>query len=319
MTFVRALRDDLVERRLWPVAALLLVALVAIPVLMTRGGEAAPAPAPLPVTGASTAPAPAGASQPVALKAPERQTPRGPARDPFAGHGAAKARAATATAPVAVTTVTPEDPAPIAAGGPSNPSDSPVSPPTAAAPAPAAARTGPSNPSDERVSPPSGGEPEGHAAGYAVDLAWGPAGETRTVRDPARLRPLSAEDVPGVVFMGVRPDGGTVLFLLLGEAKGAGDGRCRPTPALCHLVELRAGDTEYVDVPGADGIRQYELRVETVDERRTDRAPAAARRRARVSEAGRALLVAAKRDGRAFAGRYVYVPARGVLRFDTGQ
>ncbi len=44
MTFVRNLLSDLVARRLWPVAVVLLAALVAVPVLLAGDVEAPPAP-----------------------------------------------------------------------------------------------------------------------------------------------------------------------------------------------------------------------------------------------------------------------------------
>ena len=50
--FIRSTIDDLVEKRLWPVAAVLLIALIAIPVLLSNPADEQPAPA-------STAVAPA--------------------------------------------------------------------------------------------------------------------------------------------------------------------------------------------------------------------------------------------------------------------
>ncbi|MGH2942678.1 MAG: hypothetical protein ACRDLN_07900, partial [Solirubrobacteraceae bacterium] len=43
MNFARALIRELVDKRLWPVAAVLVVALVAVPVVLSRGGESAAA------------------------------------------------------------------------------------------------------------------------------------------------------------------------------------------------------------------------------------------------------------------------------------
>ena len=47
-TFCRDLWNDLRARRLWPVAALLLVGLVAVPVVLSKQAEEPAAPAPRP-------------------------------------------------------------------------------------------------------------------------------------------------------------------------------------------------------------------------------------------------------------------------------
>ena len=55
MNHLRTLVRDLVERRLWPVALALVIALVAVPVVLGRGGEQTPAPiAAAPATGDSS-------------------------------------------------------------------------------------------------------------------------------------------------------------------------------------------------------------------------------------------------------------------------
>ena len=51
MSVVTSTWHQLVHRRLWPVAVVLLVALVAIPVVLARDPEAAEVPAPAPVGG----------------------------------------------------------------------------------------------------------------------------------------------------------------------------------------------------------------------------------------------------------------------------
>ena len=53
ITHVRNLAQDLVERRLWPVALLLAVALAAVPVVLGRGGDDAASTAALPATPAT--------------------------------------------------------------------------------------------------------------------------------------------------------------------------------------------------------------------------------------------------------------------------
>ena len=53
---LRNVYDDLVERKLWPVALILVVALIAIPVVLSKpASESTPAPAPADPDGAAPA------------------------------------------------------------------------------------------------------------------------------------------------------------------------------------------------------------------------------------------------------------------------
>ena len=68
MTFLRDIVADLREKRLWPFAALLLVALVAVPVVLARGGNppaAAPMAAPFPPPAIPPIMAPRAAPPPI--------------------------------------------------------------------------------------------------------------------------------------------------------------------------------------------------------------------------------------------------------------
>ena len=59
MSVVTSTWHQLVHRRLWPVAVVLLVALVAIPVVLARDPEGAEVPAPAPVGGTNVEDSPA--------------------------------------------------------------------------------------------------------------------------------------------------------------------------------------------------------------------------------------------------------------------
>jgi hypothetical protein len=207
-----------------------------------------------------------------------------------------------------VAVVTPDPPAPAPAAG--EPASAPADPPAGVAPAAAEPVAAPAEP----VSVPPRENP---AAGYRVDLSWGPTAAPRGIDDAVRLTPLAGADGPALVFMGVRPDGESALFLLLDDATGSGDARCRPTADFCRLIELRAGETQFLDLPGADGIRQYELHVDRLVARRARTEAAAKRLLDRVSKAGRRLVADSIDSGRTFARRYVYAAGRGVVVFST--
>src|SRR4051794_17813815 len=108
MPFLRNVVKDLVEKRLWPVAALLAAALVAVPVVLGRtGGEDAPAaaatPAPPAAEGATADGSTAATRAVVSLDTgtPARRHLGGRLRDPFQGPKAPAEKTAKATAPTA--------------------------------------------------------------------------------------------------------------------------------------------------------------------------------------------------------------------------
>lgn len=323
MSLLRAVRDDLVEKKLWPVAVALLLALVALPVLLTRGGEAAPAP-PVPDP-ALAAPAVEGtAADPVMLAeaataAPGR--PSGRPKDPFRAPAAAGGGDDTVAVDGAAVTVTPEEPPATGggAGGDSTGSGGGIAEPvvTTDEPAPGPSPDPVSDPSAPVSSPPS--QPRSsHPAGYRVDVRWGSASAPRADRDLTRLETLEADGEPQVVFMGVRPDGKTALFLIVGDVTSAGDARCRPSDDFCSLLELRRGDTQFLDVVTEEGVRQYELHVTRVAEQDAGTEEAAEARLERESKAGRRLVRDAIESGTTFVRRYVYSKSTGVLRFAEG-
>src|SRR3954451_14475391 len=111
MPFLKNVVKDLVEQRLWPVAVLLVAALVAVPILVGRHGGA---PAPLPIS----APTAAGASSDAPTRSKAAVTidaepdgavhDGGRVRDPFraaasASNKAAAPKAAPAPAPAPAT------------------------------------------------------------------------------------------------------------------------------------------------------------------------------------------------------------------------
>src|SRR5437588_7976549 len=84
--FFRGIASDFGQKKLWPVAVVLLAAIVAVPVLLSKSSSPAPAPqAPLPT------PAPAtGASLPTlnVQSTPGKSRITGPAHNPFLQGGA---------------------------------------------------------------------------------------------------------------------------------------------------------------------------------------------------------------------------------------
>ena len=288
MTLLRTLFADLVARRLWPVAAVLVAATIAVPVIVVGGAEEAEPPLPAPATAAGVTPA-------VSLGAEQPRGGHGPiGRNPFEQREAATSAAATTTAPVV----------PTAAAGAGAGAG-------AAAAAPVLSGTGgtPLNGLDDiGVVPVDGGSsdpsstsdraPADDKVSYAVDLRIGRDGDLRIRRDVARLSPLPSQEDPFFVFLGVAADGETALFLVSSDATATGDGTCRPTPEACERVEMKAGQTEFFDVTTPQGETvQYQLDVVGVRRVQSADTASASAARSRESAAGRRVLRSAMSTG----------------------
>ena len=287
MTLLRTLFADLVARRLWPVAAVLVAATIAVPVIVVGGAEEAEPPLPAPASAAGVTPA-------VSLGAEQPRGGHGPiGRNPFEQREAPASAAAATAAPATPTAGTGAGAGAAAAapalgdgtgGTPLNGLDDigvvPVD----------GGGSGPSStpdraPADDKVS-------------YAVDLRIGRDGDLRTRRDIARLSPLPSQEDPFFVFLGVAADGETALFLVSSDATATGDGTCRPTPEACERVEMKAGQTEFFDVATPQGETvQYQLDLVGVRRVQSADTASASAARSRESAAGRRVLRSAMSTG----------------------
>jgi hypothetical protein len=234
---------QLVRRRLWPVALLLVAALAAVPVLLTREPEAdVPAAAPAaPAEGRDVL-----ASEPVVALATAQD--RGRRRRVLgARHDIFKATAKKPKATKAESAETTDDAAadvPAAAEGGSGggtavpaPAPAPVAEPAPPAP------TWPAN---------------------SVTVRFGDAAaEGREKQTLRRGRPLPSAEAPVAIYLRLEDDGKTAVFLLPAGVEATGDGTCRPSRPSCEQLELRVGDIEFLDVLGEDEAitAQYQLEL----------------------------------------------------------
>jgi hypothetical protein len=310
MNAVRSVIRDLVDRKLWPVALLLVVAVAAVPTLLGSGEDAATTASSSPqgVTNPAEPAAPdAGKDSEVTLVTPAGVpgTRKGRVRNPFAQ----PARAA-------------DDASGETGGGSAGPS-LPVGDGTTSTSG-ADTGTGGAGGADP-VPGTTGGSGSGGSGGdatprkdldiYRVDLRFGTPGELKVLRDVARLAPLPSADNPFFVFLGVLEDRETLVFLLSSDVTATGDGTCRPSSKSCQTIELKTGDTEFFDFAQEDGtVIQYQMDVLEVDRRDATTPKAAAASYARKSKIGQELLrmAAADDDADAFDA-YRFRPDRGVL------
>jgi hypothetical protein len=259
--FARDLYWDLRDRRLLPLVALVLVAIVAAPFLLSGDSEEVPPPAstaaPPPVAGASATPTakltvvearPGLRDYRKRLKA---RTPRDPFEQRYSGPirkgGQLKEEIATTSE------------APPASGG-----ESATTPPPAVTEAPSSA------------SPPSGGgsgdgeSPSAALFTFAIDVQIAHSEATKSgaqkMGKPTVRRgvlpttPLPGEKAPVVTYMGLSPKGKNLLLMVSNNVKTIlGDAKCLSGTDTCQLLEVEAGLPE-VFVYGENNAR-YKINI----------------------------------------------------------
>jgi hypothetical protein len=300
VSFLRNLLSDLVEKRLWPVALLLVGALVAVPLLLGGGGSSdADTVASVP-TVQPTAPA-------TQIRVSEDSNlstlaPSGAKHNPF-------------LQPKTKTT-TPE---PSAAAEPTTPSATPTTGGTSGGTStPSSTPTAPSTPSTTTTTPDTSTgtkKDEGDTTAISVDLRFGEPGNSKqtTYSDIARLSAVPSVDRPIVIFLGVKKDKKTATFLISSDATATGDGVCKPAVTNCQTIEMQAGDTTFLDIDYGNRVRQFRLDVKRVGEVQKPTAEKASAARARVSVAGREFLRSAIESGEVSLSGMDYSEKTGTL------
>ena len=247
MSPVQNVWRQLVQRRLWPVAIVLVAALAAVPVLLAKDPEPVPAP-----------PAPAAdstdgelASQPIVSLASADPTAKrrkvlGTPKNPFrvdppkvpnqADEGSSGESTPTGGQPVEQT-------------GGSGGGDS--APPSSDAPA---APTTPATPTEPAPAPKK-------YAPQELTVRFG-GGEQGGERMSVKVgEPLPSTETPVLIYTKLLKDGKTAEFLVAEGVTAVGDGECKPSPEVCETIRLKVGETEFLDVVdetgGAGG--QYQL------------------------------------------------------------
>lgn len=295
--------QDLRDRRLWPVAGALLVALIAIPAfVMKPAEEAAPAEVkPAAGQGSST---PAVAVLDEASRGSSRLGVFG-RKDPFRPPAAAL-RPATSSATATSSAAGASAPKPTGTGSPSTgggaggsaPGKGPSGAPSPTAPKP--------EPAPRRVSP------KRAKYTYVVDVTFRASTRTRRVKGLTRLEMLPSERSPLFIFLGVDVSGTKAAFVVDSTLTSTSDeGTCRPVGD-CGILYLDAGEQH--SFAGEDAT-PYVLRVDQIRRVRVAKATSSAkRRRARASRPSRAsrrfvppvladLLVSSEQNSRSRPGR----------------
>ncbi|HEY5144153.1 MAG TPA: hypothetical protein VII98_11705 [Solirubrobacteraceae bacterium] len=291
MTFLRNVWADMVEKRLWPLAVALLVGIVAVPTVLAKKNaqhDTQQVVATAAANHASSAPGEAAVALDTSAAATARRDHLGRQRNPFDQLFAPKVRPLASSSTGAATTTTGSGTTGGSTGSGGGSTGGGTTPPK---------------------------QPATTKTAYSVSLHFGEAGAMHTIRDIPRLTPLPSAVDPFFVFLGVKDDGRTAIFLVSSDAKATGDGACKPSDSDCETIELKAGDTEFFDLTTATGVQQFQMDLVSITKRTVTSAAAAKAAHARASRIGTGMLQEARRAGDlpVQLGWYRWDPAAGVL------
>ena len=243
MTLLRNIFSDLVEKRLWPLAVVLVAALFVAPGVLSK-------------------PATTESDQGDVLRA---------------APGSAAARAAAE--PAAQVTLDTSVPGTLRARGPidRNPFVQQYVPKLAGPPGElvtsggegttSTAKSGDSTTTSttKTTTKTESGKKKTSTTAVSVTLRFGESGNLSTFANVTTYTPLPSQSEPFFVFLGVKADDPNVaVFLISSDAKATGDGVCKPDATSCDTIEMEAGDTEFFDLTTDSGSRQYQLDITKV-------------------------------------------------------
>lgn len=233
---LHGLWEDLRDKRLWPVAALLAVALVAVPVVLLKPGG----------TGGGS-PAAVAPAQPQGLPTPAQlagDTSSGRSsdlgvfnpKDPFRPPGGfPSATAATGGGGGAV-------PTPAGVPSPSGGDGGATASSATGGSAGSSVSTGSAGAGPAHSSPAAKPAPR-KTFTYVVDIRFGERGEVRSRKGVRRMALLPSARNPLLVFLGVSADRRSAIFLVDSGLSQAGEGTCKPSKRFCSFLYMRTADS----------------------------------------------------------------------------
>lgn len=244
---------DLREKRLAPLAIILLGAIVAVPIVLANSEKDTPPP-PTQTTATTASAAPvvsSGADQGPTESKLQTFNPR----DPFEPTGGSAASTTTTGGTTGgttgSTTTTPESSGGGGGGG----------------------TTGSAPTTDTGTGTTTGTNGTGNTTGetrttlftYTVDVRFGEGGDVALFKAVNRLDLIPNADNPKVVFLGVTTTGKTAVFLVDANIGVDTSGKCRPSPDECSFLYLRPDpDHDEAVLTDADGT-VFHLRLLDID------------------------------------------------------
>jgi hypothetical protein len=251
MNMLKNLYADLDEKRLLPVAALLLIALVAVPVVLAKpAGESSPAtPSTQNALLGKESAALLGETKAIVILGSDggfrKHVDRLERKDPFVQQ--AKPTGGTTGAEGATVGTT----------GASGTTTTPTN-------------TG-------STTTPSGGTESAKLYQWAAKVKFGQIGKTKSqTLTPGEFVP--SEQNPVLLFVGADEPGKKAQFLVSAEATSRGDGTCVPSESNCQIVQMRKDDVQFFEVAlSADTVITYELDLDQIELKEVKNASSAER------------------------------------------
>jgi hypothetical protein len=266
-SFLLDLWSDLRAKRLWPVAALLAIAIAAIPFTLVKKQQ--PAPSPSPATSSTQ-----GQTQTVKLPSVSLDTTAGEVpsklqsfdtkRNPFK-----PLRDISKAASTSDTTKTVDL-------GASPKSSSSSSSSSSSGSGSSSSSSGGSSSSSGGSGSSSGGSSSGTGSStgsvvgpqvtyytYRADISFGKPGHEKTIKSVEKFSFLGDAKAPAAVYMGITDDTKYAVFAIDIAGFGvAGEGTCKPADDNCQFVYLGVGDSvNETTITSLDGSETYNLKL----------------------------------------------------------
>ena len=109
---------------------------------------------------------------------------------------------------------------------------------------------------------------------YVVDVTFEANGRVRHIKSLEKLDMLPSQDAPLLIFMGVTANGGNAVFMVDSTLKAAGEGKCKPSASQCAFAFIGAG-SEYM-FSNEDG-DSYRVKIDEIRKVKVSPAGAAAK------------------------------------------
>lgn len=244
MSIIDNLISDLRKTRLWPVAVALVIALIAVPVVLSSGGTSAPA-APAPAPGVASASVPALPAVSVTTT-PSNARLTGRERNPFSQQAKQSSSKSTGNAHAAASS---------GKGGNSSGSSSSSS---GSSPARGSVGGTPTTVTSTTTTSttPTAPAPTGLTAtqAYRVTISTtNSSGGVDTINPVERLSVLPSQQLPLLVELGVLNGGHRVIFAVEPGTVVHGPATCTPGPIDCEILSLAPNEIEGVATTSASG------------------------------------------------------------------
>ncbi len=249
--FLLDIWHDLREKRLWPVAVVLALGLVAVPVVLSKSAEDASTD-PAPVTAQREAPDPGELRELASVELDESSVDQGSPLDTFDPSNPFRP-------PAAVVRRDKIDEA-LEAGSADIQIDESVSPLGGGSSEPSGGGSTPTTPGTGGT-PDQGDQTTTTQYRYVIDVTFSANGRTRRIKTLERLDMLPSEDKPLLLFLGVEASGDNAVLLVDSTLTAAGEGSCRPSVDECAFLHIGAGSEHEFTNEAGDS---YTLRVNEI-------------------------------------------------------